>query len=215
MKYTSILFDLDGTLTDPKVGITKSVQYALRAFDIHVDDLNQLNLFIGPPLLESFKHYYAFNDTESKRAIELYREYFSAYGMLENEIYPGVATMLQQLREQGVRLFVATSKPTIYAIPILEHFQIASYFDHIVGSELDGTRSDKAEVIRHLLDNHHIDIASSVMIGDRKHDIIGARKNGMDSVAVGYGYGSKEELEESNPTLIVQTVDQLLKQLLE
>lgn len=209
MSYQVICFDLDGTLTDPKVGITKSVQYALQRLGIEVPDRNQLIPFIGPPLKESFMQLYAMNEEDAAHAIRYYREYFQESGMLENEIYPGIATMLSALQSQGKKLVVATSKPTVYAVPILEHFQIAHYFEAIVGSELDGTRSDKAEVIRYILDHYPSELSQVVMIGDRKHDIIGAHKNGIDSVAVGYGYGSKEELELSKPTYLVDSVQEL------
>ncbi|MGZ9584461.1 HAD family hydrolase [Paenibacillus marinisediminis] len=209
MRYSTICFDLDGTLTDPKIGITKSVQHALRKFDIHVEDLDQLEPFIGPPLMESFKIYYNFNEAESTRAIEAYREYFRERGMLENEIYPGIRELLVLLKQQKRKLFVATSKPTVFAEPILKHFQIDQYFDEIVGSELDGTRSDKAHVIKHILDTYPCDLSSVLMIGDRKHDIIGARKNEIDSIAVGFGYGSEEELESSRPTYYAATVQDL------
>ena len=206
MSYQMICFDLDGTLTDPKAGITKSVQYALQRFGIEVSDLDELIPFIGPPLKESFMQLYGMSEEDAVQAIGYYREYFQKSGMLDNEIYSGIPALLSELQSQGKKLVVATSKPTVYAVPILEHFQIAHYFEAIVGSELDGTRTDKAEVIRYILDHYPSELSQVVMIGDRKHDIIGAHKNDIDSIAVGYGYGSKEELELSKPTYLVDSV---------
>lgn len=209
MGYQKICFDLDGTLTDPKLGITKSVQYALKSFGIEVADLDELEPFIGPPLKGSFMEQYGMSEEDAVRAIAYYREYFREQGMLENEIYPGIPALLRDLRLQGKKLMVATSKPTVFAVPILEHFQIAHYFEEIAGSELDGTRSDKAEVIQHVLERHPLACTQVVMIGDRKHDIIGAHKNQIDSIGVAYGYGSMEELKQSKPVYIVDTVEQL------
>lgn len=204
-----VLFDLDGTLTDPKEGITKSVQYALKKFDIHVEDLNQLVSFIGPPLGLSFNEQYGFSNEEAKQAVAYYREYFQDRGLYENEVYPGMEQGLQALIAQGKTLLVATSKPTVYAVKILKHFRLHSYFRFVGGSELDGSRTDKAEVIRHVLDELRVRTEDAVMIGDRKHDVIGAKRVGLASIAVGYGYGSEQELTDSGPTYLVNTVDEL------
>lgn len=209
MSYRMICFDLDGTLTDPKVGITKSVQYALQKFGIEVTDLDELDPFIGPPLKNSFMELYGMSEEEAGRAIDYYREYFRERGMLENEIYPGIPALLTALQSRGMKLMVATSKPTVFAVPILEHFQIAHFFEEIAGSELDGTRSDKAEVIQYVLERHPCELSAVVMIGDRKHDVLGAHKNSIDSIAVAYGYGSLAELELSMPTHMVSTVSEL------
>ncbi|MDI7741056.1 HAD family hydrolase [Lysinibacillus fusiformis] len=208
--YRFILFDLDGTLTDPKVGITKSVQYALHKMNIVEQDLEKLTCFIGPPLQVSFKEYYGFDEEQTKSAIDYYRERFKEQGIFENELYEGILPLVQLLNEQQYRLVVATSKPTVFAEQILKHFELESYFDLIVGSNLDGTRSSKADIIRFILDYYKgYGNKDFVMIGDRKHDIIGANDTHIDSIAVSYGYGSMEELIESNPTQTAESVEQL------
>ncbi len=208
--YKVILFDLDGTLSDPKVGITKSVQYALHQMDIVEPDIDKLECFIGPPLHLSFAEYYNFDEAYTEKAIGLYRERFKEVGMFENELYSNIPLLLKTLEEQGTTLVVATSKPTVFAKQILKYFNIDQYFELIVGSNLDGTRSSKTEIIQYILDkyNEH-KLSDFIMVGDRKHDIIGARNMGIDSIGVTYGYGSFEELSHSNPTHIVNNVNQL------
>lgn len=209
MHYSTILFDLDGTLTDPKLGITRSVQYALAKLGIAEDDLDKLEPFIGPPLAGSFKDIYAFSDSKSVQAVEYYREYFREKGMYENEIYAGIRPLLEALVNQGCVLMVATSKPTVFAEKIVSHFEIASYFRAVCGSNLDGTRSDKTEIIEHLIQEYTLEKPATVMIGDRKHDIIGAHNAGIASIGVGYGYGSESELAAIKPTYCVRTVQEL------
>ncbi|MDF2938701.1 MAG: phosphoglycolate phosphatase [Paenibacillaceae bacterium] len=208
-RYTAVLFDLDGTLTDPKTGITKGVQYALAKAQITVEDLDTLECFIGPPLTVSFSEFYGFSDADAQAAVAAYREYYSVTGLYENLLYDGIRELLELLKAQGRKLIVATSKPTVFSQTILEHFQIASYFDHIVGSNLDGTLSEKAEIIAHILEHNQLDKSSVVMIGDRKFDIIGAHANKIDSIAVGFGYGSEAELLGAEPTHYVKTVAEL------
>lgn len=206
-EYKIILFDLDGTLSDPKIGITKSVQFALEKMGILEPNLNKLDCFIGPPLQESFAMYYGFNTEEVKQAIGFYRERFKKEGMFENELYTDIPSLLDALKKQGYILVVATSKPTVFSEKILEYFKIDCYFDLVVGSNLDGTRSSKTEIIQYILDKYHeYKHSDFVMIGDRKHDIIGANNTGIDSIAVTYGYGSLEELNQSNFTCIVDNV---------
>ncbi|OAB47028.1 HAD family hydrolase [Paenibacillus antarcticus] len=209
MQFQNILFDLDGTLTDPKLGITQAVQYALSRFDIVENDLDKLEPFIGPPLAGSFAEYYGFSELDCKKAVEYYREYFSDRGLYENEVYVGILQLLQSLINQRRMLIVATSKPTVFAERIIQHFEMTPYFTHIYGSNLDGTRSDKGEIIRAIIEDNNLDKSQTVMIGDRKHDIIGAHKNDIASIAVEYGYGSHEELTVSKPTYIVKTVEEL------
>lgn len=208
--YKVILFDLDGTLSDPKVGITKSVQYALNRMGIDEPDIDKLECFIGPPLQDSFAEHYNFDETCTQKAIDLYRERFKEKGMFENELYSNIPLLLKSLKEQGYTLIVATSKPTVFAEQILKYFKIEQYFQLIVGSNLDGTRTSKTEIIQYILDkyNEH-KLSEFIMIGDRKHDIIGASNTGIDSIGVTYGYGSFEELSHSNPTHIVRSVNQL------
>ena len=207
MKYQVILFDLDGTLTDPKVGITKSVQYALAKYNIQEPDLDKLIPFIGPPLAESFQEFYSLSPAQALTAVGYYREYFTQAGMYENAVYPGIKTMLAELIKAGRQLIIATSKPTVFSEQIVSHFDLAQYFTHIVGSNLDGSRIHKAEIIAYILTElPQISRENIVMVGDRKHDIIGAQQNGLASIAVSYGYATPAELEQAKPTFQVATV---------
>jgi len=204
------LFDLDGTLTDPKEGITKSVRYALEHFSVEVRSLDELEKFIGPPLKDSFQEFYGFSESEAELAIAKYREYFTDKGIFENIPYKGLFEMLENLKNNGITMAIATSKPTVFAKKIAEHFKFNQYFEFIAGSELDGTRSRKAEVIEYVLDS--IDPSrqkSAIMIGDRKHDIIGAKEMNIPSIGVTWGYGSRAELEEAKPSWLVSSFDEL------
>lgn len=210
-----IFFDLDGTLTDPMLGITSSVQYALAKFGISVRYLKELIPFIGPPLAESFRQFYGFSGEQAQEAVKYYREYFAPKGIFENEIYPGIPELLENLHNAGFELAVATSKPRVYAERILRHFGIEEYFSFVSGSELDGTRVKKAEVIQYALDAYGIRGKDALMIGDRKHDMEGAAACGVESVGVLYGYGSRQELEEAGAGHIVENVKELQSFLLE
>ncbi|MFD0681958.1 MULTISPECIES: HAD family hydrolase [unclassified Paenibacillus] len=214
-KYKVILFDLDGTLTDSKIGITKCVQYALEKMGILVSELDELEPFIGPPLQESFSSIYSFDEEQSKLAIEYYRERFKETGMFENELYTGIAELLAHLKEHQKNLVVATSKPTVFAEKILQYFNIEKYFDLVVGSNLDGTMTAKTEIIQYIMDKYNdYEKEEFIMIGDRKHDIIGANNTGICSIAVTYGYGTLEEIIQSNPTFIVNNVNGIRETLL-
>jgi phosphoglycolate phosphatase len=209
-KYKVILFDLDGTLSDPKEGITKSVQYALQKLNIIEPDLNKLNCFIGPPLQESFAQYYHLEEQEIQKAIDYYRERFQEKGMFENILYPSILELLKDLKNAKKILVVATSKPTIFSKEILKYFSLDHYFDLVVGSHLDGTRSAKVEIIQYIINTYsQYDLDEFIMIGDRKHDVIGAQQTGIDSIGVTYGYGSKEELGEYNPTYLLECTEQI------
>ncbi|MCO4097732.1 HAD family hydrolase [Macrococcoides canis] len=212
--YDNILFDLDGTLTDPYIGITNSIIYSLQQMNIEAPDNSALIPFIGPPLHESYRTVYNLQDEDNATAIKHYRTYFSDKGMYENEVYAGIEIVLQALTAQGKQLFVATSKPTDFAIPILQHFKLDDYFNEIVGSNMDGTRTNKAEVIATVMNTHQLDPHKTVMIGDRMHDINGAHQNNIDSIGVLYGYGSAEEIKAAKPTHTIATVDYLLDVLL-
>lgn len=216
--YKNILFDLDGTLTDPGIGITNSVAYALKKYNIQVGDRSELYKFIGPPLHESFEHYYGFLEEEAFKAVDYYREYYSDKGIFENRVYEGIPQLLKDLKDAGKTLVVATSKPEVFAKQILEHFGLDSYFDYVAGSNLDGSRTKKEEVIRYALDSCNIftkeQMAETIMIGDRKHDVLGAGKVSIDSIGVLFGYGDKEELEEAGATYIAETVKMLSSLLL-
>ena len=210
MNKEFIFFDLDGTLTDPKTGITKSVQYSLKAFGIDINDPDELVAFIGPPLRDSYKKYYSFSDADAEKAVEKYREYFSEKGIFENAIYDGIADLLKLQAASGKTLTVATSKPTVYAEKILKHFNIEAYFRFVAGSELDGRRSKKDLVIQYALDNLNIsDKNKVIMVGDREHDILGAKTLGIDSIGVLYGYGDYDELSDAGATYIAADVNEL------
>lgn len=210
--YQYILFDLDGTLTDPGLGITNSVMYALKKFGIDIPDRAALYKFIGPPLQESFEKYYGFSNEKSELAIQYYREYFKVSGLYENEVYDGIEELLKNLKAQNKSVILATSKPEVFAVEILKHFQLDKYFDFIAGATMDETRVKKADVISYALDSCKIsDLSSAIMIGDREHDILGAKQIGLDSIGVLFGYGSREELEAAGATYIASNVADILK----
>jgi phosphoglycolate phosphatase len=216
MGYKHILFDLDGTLTDPVIGITKSVAYALKKMKNIDVALEELTKFIGPPLMDSFIDFYGFTEIEAKEAIECYREYFRDQGIFENEIYDGIKKLLEELTIAGKIMAVATSKPTVFAERIVDYFGLTPYFEVVYGSHLDGGRTKKSEVIDAVIEALEIkDLKDVVMIGDRKHDIIGAKQMGIDSIGVEYGYGSYEELREAGADFIVKDVCELKSILLE
>lgn len=208
--YKYVLFDLDGTITDPKIGITKSIAHALQYFGIEVGDLDTLCKFIGPPLRNSFVEYYGFSEEDANLAVEKYREYFGVTGLYENTVYGGIEMLLQDLKNQEKILIVATSKPTVYAAKILEHFNLLKYFSFVAGSELNGDRSKKAEVIKYALEQNHVaDLSGVIMIGDREHDIIGAKQVGISPLGVLFGYGDRNELEKAGADFIADTVEDI------
>lgn len=212
--YDVILFDLDGTLTDSSPGIINSIIYALKKYDITVDNTAKLRKFLGPPLHESFKDFYGFDENKAMEAVGFYREYFSTKGIFENEVYEGIASLLQSLSERGKRLILATSKPQPFTDTIMEHFDLTQYFECIAGSNMDGTRSKKADVISYALQQCDVtDKSKTVMIGDRAQDIIGAKFVGIDAIGVEYGYGDYEELNDAGANYIVKTVDELKRYL--
>jgi phosphoglycolate phosphatase len=204
MSYNIILFDLDGTLTDSADGIVNSVIYALERKGISYTSKQELRRFVGPPLQESFKDYCGFSEEDAKDAVRIFREYFSQKGIYENAVYDGVPEMLQKLCNAGFTLAVATSKPETFAKQILERFDLAKYFTVIAGASMEGT--DKPTVIRQALSRLNAEPSENIlMIGDRKHDIIGAKEVGISSLGVLYGYGSKEELADAGAENIVSS----------
>lgn len=210
--YKYFLFDLDGTLTDPGFGITNSVMYALKKFNISVDDRTSLYKFIGPPLRDSFEMFYGFSREQSEIAVQYYREYFQEQGLYENEVYAGIPDVLTQLKEDGKTLVLATSKPELFAVRILKHFNLYDHFNFIAGATMDDLRNKKGDIIKYALDNCNIsEKSSALMIGDRKHDIIGAKENGLDSLGVLYGYGSYDELNEAGAAFIANKPEDILK----
>lgn len=208
MKQKHILFDLDGTLTDPMMGITKSVRYALNYYGIEVKDLNDLLPFIGPPLRDSFKEYYGFDEAKANEAVEKYREYYKTDGIFDNKVYQGMVECLQTLKDNGKKLYVATSKPEFFAKQIIEHFSLSKYFEYVGGSEFN-SREKKAEVIEYVLKTNQIDNDDVIMVGDRKHDIIGAHENKIPCVGVLYGYGTEDELKQYQADYLVASVEEL------
>jgi phosphoglycolate phosphatase len=210
--YQYILFDLDGTLTNPEIGITNCVMYALEKFNIKVEDRKELHPFIGPPLTYSFQTYYGLSEADSELAVKYYRERFSVKGLYENEVYEGVDKLLKQLKESGKILVIATSKPEEYTLKILEHFDLLKYFDYVVGATMDGSRGEKADVIRYALEISGIeDKTEAIMIGDRKYDILGAKENGLASIGVLFGFGDYEELTKAGADYIAECVEDILK----
>ena len=198
MTINNIFFDLDGTLTDPKAGITQSIQYALEKLGAPIPSIDELTWCIGPPLLESFPILLKENNPAlAKKALALYRERFSTIGKFENDVYPDIPELLEQLNTQGFHLFVATSKPKVFAQDIVEHFDLAQYFRGVYGSELNGEFCDKTELLPHILQQESLSQMTTMMIGDRKHDIVGAKSCQMQSIGVLYGYGSRKELCEA------------------
>lgn len=209
----NILIDLDGTLTDPKVGITTSARYGLAKIGHAIADSDNIDWIIGPPLKASLAKILnvALDDDLAEQALQAYRERFAVTGLFENEVFEGVAETLAELKHRGFKLFIATAKPTVYAKQILEHFQLAQYFDVIYGSELTGERTNKGDLIEYILQQEQLDPAECLMVGDREHDIFGARRFAIETIAVEYGYGSAEELDAAQPKARIQHFAELLK----
>lgn len=216
MNKTHILFDLDGTLTDPGLGITNSVAFALSHFGITVSDRSELYRFIGPPLMDSFMEFYGFSEEQATEAVRVYREYFADRGWAENTVFDGIEDLLAALVAEGKTLLVATSKPQVFAEKILHHFGLAKYFTHICGVALQAPRGyGKAEVIREALAKARVtDFSTAVMVGDRHHDIDGAKAVGLESIGVLYGYGDREEHEAAGADVILESVAELRSVLL-
>ncbi|MCU4448854.1 HAD-IA family hydrolase [Acinetobacter lwoffii] len=208
----NILIDLDGTLTDPKVGITTSARYGLEKIGHPISDEINIDWIIGPPLKASLAKILNVEADHvlAEQALMGYRERFAVKGLYENHVFGGVAETLAELKGRGYRLFVATAKPTVYAKQILEHFDLAQYFTDIHGSELNGDRTNKAELIQYILEQQKLQADQCMMVGDREHDIFGARQNGIDTIAVNYGYGSQEELALAQPKYQIDRFNQLL-----
>lgn len=207
--FDTVLFDLDGTLTESGPGITRSVAYALQKHGILETEQQKLNRFVGPPLVDSFIVYYGFTREQALRAVLDYREYYAAKGIYEGRIYDGVFPLLEELKKQNICCVLATAKPEYYAVQILHRFGLSPYFDFVSGATMDETRTNKAEVIAWALE--HLQIGKAVMVGDREHDILGAKANGLPSVGVLYGYGSSEELENAGADWLATSPADILK----
>ena len=205
--YDILLFDLDGTLTDPSEGITNSVMHALRRMGVEPPERRALYKFIGPPLMDSFMQEYGFSQEEARQAISWYREYFQDKGIFENVPYPGIQGALQSLQSAGKRLVVATSKPEEFARRILAHFDLLGAFEFVAGASMDETRTRKHEVIAYALEACGVgDKSGVIMVGDREHDVLGARHEGLDCLGVLYGFGSREELLSAGAIALAETV---------
>ena len=216
MSWETILFDLDGTLTDPAEGITKAVEVALNHYGITVEDRFTLNKFIGPPLDESFPEFYGFDDEQVREATRVFREYFGRQGWAENIPYPGIDKLLGDLKAAGKKLIIATSKPEEFAVRIMNHFGLAQYMDVIAGASTDNQEgAKKANVIRKALQRAGVeDLSSVVMVGDRRHDVAGGHEVGMKVIGVLYGYGDRAEHEAAGADYIVEDIPSLEKLLL-
>ena len=214
MKINCIFFDLDGTLTDSGPGILASVAYALRKLGVEPPEPEKLRPFIGPPLLWSFGHYYGFDQDKSREAVRLYREYFTAGGMFENSVYPGIPETLERLRAAGFRLAVATSKPELFSRQIITHFGLDKYFEAVCGAAMDETRTEKADVIRYALETLGATAGESLMVGDREHDVLGAKAVGLPCLGALWGYGSREELTNAGAAALAETPEEMAELIL-
>ena len=210
MRYSHILFDLDGTLTDPGEGITNSAMYALNKLGIDERDRTKLYKFIGPPLVDSFKEFYGLSDEMAWQGVKFYREYYSDKGIFENSVYEGIYEILDTLSSSGIKLYVATSKPTMYTEIILEKFKLSEYFELVSGSDMDEKNSDKATIIKNAIEKGQIPKDKAIMVGDRKFDILGAGANNIDSVGVLFGYGDKKELVDAGAVYVIESPKELL-----
>ncbi|WP_392535086.1 HAD family hydrolase [Nostoc sp. C117] len=212
MISSTILFDLDGTLTDPKLGITRCIQYALSELGYKPPDVNELHWCIGPPLKDSFSQLLkTLDDTVIQQAISVYRRRFATIGLFENYLYPEIPEILKAIRFAGYKTFVATSKPYIYATQIIKYFGLSLLFDGVYGSELDGSLSIKGDLIQHILLTENLSPSTVIMVGDRLHDIIGAKQHHIASIGVTYGYGTEEELKAHDADFIAHSPNDILK----
>lgn len=210
--YKYVLFDLDGTITDSAIGITNSVAYALKRWNIEVEDKSTLNCFVGPPLAQSFEKYFGFSKEQALEAVDEYRVYYRDRGIFENLVYPGIPELLAELRARGKKLILATSKPEHFAKQILDHFDLAKFFDLAAGATMDSSRTKKELVIKYALSELGVsDPSECIMVGDRDQDVVGARKNNIDCIGVLYGYGDLAELETANAAYIAETVQDIMK----
>lgn len=210
MEFKNIVFDLDGTLTDPKEGITKCIQYALSKMGIEVMDLESLVKYIGPPLIPCFMEDFSMNKEQARETLMFYRERFVPIGMFENKVYDGITELLAELKNRGKTIILATTKPTPQAVGVLEHFDLKKHFDVVQGSNLSETVVEKADVMSEAFKLlGEIDLEKTVMIGDRKYDVQGAMHHNVKCIGVTYGYGGEQELMEAGADYIVSSVEQL------
>jgi phosphoglycolate phosphatase len=207
--YQHIIFDLDGTLSDPREGIFNGLRHALRAMGENISDDHDFTYVIGPPIHDAL-YMYHFTDMEKvKAAVQLFREYYSVKGLFENQMYEGIDDLLRSLRMKGAHLYVATNKPQPFAERILKHFGIYDHFTGVYGVDITREKVSKEELVARLIDGHAVDVSAAVLVGDTKYDILAARAYGIDAAAVGYGFGRRQELEEMKPVIIIETVSDL------
>lgn len=208
--YDNILLDLDGTLSDNSKGIFKGVINALEYFNIEYRE-SDLNSFIGPPLLDSFMNNYNMDKTQALKAVEVYREYYSVDGLYENTLYDGVKNALSALKSEGKKLYLTTAKPQVFAEKIMVRFGIDHYFEGLYGATLDTSRIHKEDIIKHVIMSNKLEKRVTIMVGDRYHDIEGAKINGIDSIGVTYGFGSRSELEKAGANFVIDNISELLE----
>jgi phosphoglycolate phosphatase len=212
LSYDYLFFDLDGTIKDSSTGIINSVKYAVEKLNLTMPSDEELLSFIGPPLLESFQVVFGLSEEEAQTAITVYREYFSAKGLYENEVYPGIDQLFKDLTSRDKKIFLATSKPEVFAIQILEHFDLAKYFSGMYGASMDSSRSSKVDVLKYAIAESGItDKSKAIMIGDRLHDMVGGTQNGIATLGVTYGFGDEEELNKSRAMYITHSASEILK----
>ncbi len=205
-----IFFDLDGTLTDPGLGITNSVMHSLKYYNIEVSDRSSLYPFIGPPLTDSYEKYFGFTHEQAIEAVEHYREYYRGKGVFEASVYEGIPELLASLKVAGKTLIVASSKPEEFVLQVLERFELLRYFDCVAGATMDTGRVKKEDVLAYAFNRFNItDMSDTVMIGDRKFDVIGGKTFGMATIGVSFGYGGREELSEAGADIIVDSAKEL------
>lgn len=209
MNYKNILFDLDGTLTDSSPGIINAYIYSLNKLGLNEDDISIVRSYIGSPLRAYYAERQKLTPEDSELAVKYFREHYNDTGIYENNVYPGIKELLEKLTDSGCRLYIATSKPEKFALTVLEHFGLKSYFTYIKGSDMSPDNKPKDVIIKHVMEVNSLTANDSIMIGDRYHDIRGAHLNSIASIAVTYGYGSREELEKENPTHFVGNAEEI------
>lgn len=205
-----ILFDLDGTITDSGEGIKNAIRYTINELGLEDQSDEVLNTFIGPPLIDSFKRVFSLNEEDAQKAVETYRIYYRDKGKFENKLYPEIVDVLEKLKEDNNHILLATSKPEVFAIEILKHFDVFKYFDHVAGASLDGKINHKTDVIRYCLDNYDCEISKTYMVGDRNYDINGGKHWGLKTIGVSYGFGDRKELEKAGADFVVDTPIEIL-----
>lgn len=208
--YKTILFDLDGTLTDPYMGITNGIMYALDKMGMDIPPREELKSFIGPPLIDEFQRKYSMTLADAERSAAFYREYYTDKGLFENRVLDGAEEILKAVRDSGRRVYLATSKPDVMAVRILEHFGLLEYFDFVGAARLDGSIRTKTQVLQNILNETGCTAEECILVGDRMHDILGAHEVGMKCIAVMVGYGSREEFSQYGADFVAETLAEVM-----